>query len=195
MRLFLAINFGPELREALHGSAMQLRAAAADVRWTPPERLHLTLKFLAEQPPETVDSLRPAMDAIAARHHPMDLVVDGVGAFPDFRRARIVWVGVEPSQRLEVIVEELEAACERLGFPREGRAFRPHVTLGRVRPNTPQARLHALAQAAQTVDARGSTRVDALDLMESVQDRGGPRYVTRHRSGLGGDRHSRPPDR
>ncbi|MGI8546991.1 MAG: RNA 2',3'-cyclic phosphodiesterase [Gemmatimonadaceae bacterium] len=185
VRLFLAVNFAPELREALHGATMQLRTAAPEVRWTSAERLHLTLKFLGEQPPETVDRLRPAMDAVAERHHPMDFVAGGVGAFPNFRRARVVWVGVEPSQALELFYNDVEAACERLGFPREGRAFRPHVTLGRVRPNIPQVRPDALAQAAQSVNARAITRVESLDLMASVQDRGGPRYVLRHRSALG----------
>lgn len=107
MRLFLAINFPPELREALHRAVMRLRTTAPDVRWTPPERLHLTLKFLGEQPPETVDRLKPAMDAIAARHRPMDLVIDGVGALPNFRRARVVWVGVGPNKKLELLYHDL----------------------------------------------------------------------------------------
>jgi len=184
MRLFLAIDFSAELRVALFQSAAPLRAAAPDIRWTPADRIHLTVKFLGEQPPETVDRLRPVMDAVAAEHGEVQLVLANVGAFPSFRRARVVWIGVQANPELESLYRDVDAACVQLGFPRELRVFRPHVTIGRVRPGTSPRQLSALALATETIEMRGDTTAEALDLMESVSGTGGSRYVTRHRSPL-----------
>lgn len=184
MRLFLAINFPPDLRDALFQAAAPLRAAAPDIRWTPADRIHLTVKFLGEQPPEIEDRLRPVMDAVAAEHRPVRLVLASVGAFPGFRRARVVWIGVQANPELESLYRDVDAACVRLGLPRELRVFRPHVTIGRVRPGTSPLQLSALALAAATVKMRDDSIAETLDLMESVSGIGGSRYVTRHRSPL-----------
>ncbi|HEV2644334.1 MAG TPA: RNA 2',3'-cyclic phosphodiesterase [Candidatus Elarobacter sp.] len=184
MRLFLAIDFARDLRDALHHTTTPLRAAAPDVRWVSAERLHLTVKFLGEQTAEIESLLHPIMDAVAARHHRMDIALAGVGAFPSFRRARVVWIGVTPSVQLARLYDDVDVACERLGVPRETRAFRPHVTLGRVRPGTAPSRLRALALAAESVRVQGTATAETLDLMESVTAGGEPRYVTLHRAPL-----------
>lgn len=107
------------------------------VRWVQPESLHLTLKFLgdapAEQVPELTDALLPVV--AARRSEPFSLA--GVGLFPNLRRPNVLWVGVrEGGEWLAELAAALDAALVPLGFPPEGRAFRAHITLGRVRQGT-----------------------------------------------------------
>ena len=187
MRLFLAINFAPELRDAIAAAAAPFREAVPAVKWVRPALLHLTVKFLGEQPEEEVEPLRAALDEVAARHRAMELGFEGVGAFPNLRRPRVVWLGVEANPRLELLYHDVEIACERLGFELEGKVFRPHVTLGRVKPGTPPDALRALAPAASGPRVAESTWVETLDLMASELSDRAPRYTVLHAAHLRDD--------
>lgn len=184
VRLFVAINFPEELRASLVDATAALRHAAPSVRWTPPERLHLTVKFLGEQPKESVAALAEAIAGVARRHRPMELELSAVGAFPNFRRARVVWIGVEASPRLELLYHDVEIACERLGYELEGRVFRPHVTVGRVRPGTAPLELRALADEAAEVGLAETLLVESIDLMVSEATARGARYRVLHAAPL-----------
>src|SRR5262245_37238500 len=100
MRLFLALNLPPELRRDIVNATDGLREGAPDLSWVKEPLLHLTLKFLGEQPEEIVDRFREVLPAIGARHREPMVQIGGIGAFPNFRRARVVWLGVEPDPRL-----------------------------------------------------------------------------------------------
>lgn len=173
----MAINLPPELREEVHAAAAPLREEAPWVSWVPAEKLHLTIKFIGERPPEVLPALCDALIAAAGRHTVMDLALGGVGAFPNFRRPHVVWLGVEPHPRLELLQHDVEVACERHGIEVEGRAFRPHLTLGRVqgRP-TPEA-ARALAGARRGVTLRREMPVESVDLMRSELLAGGARHT------------------
>ena len=140
--------------------------------------LHLTLKFLGDQPPETADEIRAATAQIAGRHRELTMHLGGIGAFPNFRRARVVWMGVEQDPRLELLHHDIEVACEALGFEVEGRPFRPHLTLARVKHPLSEDRVRALADAARAVDYGTDVTVQSLDLMQSELGPGGPTYST-----------------
>lgn len=182
MRLFIALNFPDETRRALHDASAALRdAVPRGVSWVRPDGLHLTLKFLGEVEEARVAEVAAALGRVAAAHAPVRLVVAGVGAFPSLARPRVVWAGVDPTPRLELLQHDVEAACAELGFEVEGRAFRPHVTLGRVRPGTraSDARvesLRALAAAASQATPSADVLVPTLDLMGSVLMPGGARH-------------------
>lgn len=185
MRLFLAINLPPSVVGAIDEEAAALRAAAPSVRWIPPEKWHLTVRFFGEQPLDRVPAIRDALDAATARHAEAPLAIGGVGAFPNFRRARIVWIGVAPDPRLEMLHHDIESACVALGMEHEGRPFRPHVTLARVPHGVDEATLRALSRAARSV--RYSEVIDAasVDLMASELTPQGPQYRLLHSSPLG----------
>lgn len=184
MRLFLAINFDAATRRAVHEAAAPLRAAAPRLAWVEEGRLHLTLKFLDEQPEAAVPEIVAAMDAVAARHAALPSALEEFGAFPNFRRARVVWIGMRADPRLELLHHDVEVACETLGFPVEGRPFRPHVTLARVKDHDAPA-LRALAREAERAgDAHFPVTVQRLDLMHSTLGPGGPAYVRIHSSPL-----------
>lgn len=177
MRLFLAINLEPALREAIVDATAPLRDVAPDVAWVREPQIHLTLKFLGEQPPERVDEIATAMRAVAIRHRTMELELGGIGAFPAFRRARVIWMGIEPEPRLELLHHDVEVACEGLGFELDGRAYRPHLTLGRVKGRPTEDEMRALARAAKRVNFRGASSVETVDLMASELAPGGSRYT------------------
>jgi 2'-5' RNA ligase len=109
-----------------------------------------------------------------------------VGAFPNVRRARVVWSGVEQEPRLELLHHDLELACEESGFEVEGRPFRPHITLARVRAPLPEERLRALARAARAARLSATMVVEGITLFESTLAPAGARYRRLHMASLGG---------
>jgi RNA 2',3'-cyclic 3'-phosphodiesterase len=175
MRLFLALNLDPEVRRRCYAATQALRAAGPDVRWVDETKLHLTLKFLGEQPESLVPPLSAALDKAASQSRELDLELGAIGAFPNFRRPRIVWLGVAPDPKLELLHHDVEVACETLGLSVDGRPFRPHVTLGRVEKND-----GALRQAARGMKIRDVSAVSSVDLMLSA----GGRYRVLHAAAL-----------
>ncbi|MGD8504474.1 MAG: RNA 2',3'-cyclic phosphodiesterase, partial [Syntrophobacterales bacterium] len=112
----------------------QLKRSRGAVRWVRPGSIHLTLKFLGNIHPDQVDEIAAAATKVVRDEPPLTLCAGGLGAFPSQRRPRVIWVGIQGHvERLGRIQARLENALELLGFAREQRAFRPHLTLGRVK--------------------------------------------------------------
>ena len=100
-----------------------------------------------------------------------------IGAFPNFRRPRVVWMGVSPEPKLELLHHDVEAAAAKLGFEMDGRPFRPHLTLARVKPRSTEAEiLRALARAAKHIEFTEELFVESIDLMQSDLSSAGARY-------------------
>ena len=186
MRLFFAIELGEEVLDLVEEITLPLRAAAPELAWVARDKRHLTLKFLGNVEESDVSKLTAAADRAAARHASLSMTVREVGAFPNFRRARVVWMGVEQDARLELLHHDLELACEQEGFEVEGRPFRPHITLARIRAPLSVDRLRALARAARSARARGTVRVERITLFESTLVSSGARYRRVHAAPLGG---------
>ncbi len=182
MRLFLAINLEPEMRRSVIDATAPLRDAAPSLGWVDESRLHLTLKFLGAQPDEALSPLTAAMTDVAAKHRTFRMRVAEIGAFPNFRRARVVWMGIEREPRLEFLHHDVELACEALGFELEGRPFRPHLTLARVKERTDIEELRLLSRAGKKVDYEAECVVRSIDLMKSNTD---------HASAVAGNRYER----
>lgn len=186
MRLFFAIELGDALLELLEESTAPLRAEAPELAWVVRDHRHLTLKFLGDVDDAAVPKLAAAADRAAAGHEPMEMTVRQVGAFPNFRRARVVWIGVEQEPRLELLHHDLEQACEHQGFEVEGRPFRPHITLARVRAPLSVDRWREVARVARTVRVKATVLVEHITLFESTLAPTGARYRRLHAASLGG---------
>jgi 2'-5' RNA ligase len=186
MRLFFAIELGDALLDLLDETTLRLRAEAPELAWVGREKRHLTLKFLGDVEEEAVSRLVAAVDRSAARCAPLEATVREIGAFPNFRRARVVWIGVEQEPRLELLHHDLELACEHEGFEVEGRPFRPHITLARVRAPLPVERARALARVARTVRLKAALAVERIALLESTLAPSGAHYRRIHAAPLGG---------
>jgi len=178
VRLFIAINLPADVRQRIHEATATLRDAAPDVAWTPPERLHLTLKFLGERPESEVARLESMLRRVGGHHATLPLTIEGGGAFPTLARPRVIWAGVAAEPRLELLHHDIEAACAELGYDVEGRPFRPHLTLGRARGGVePAAARVAISRAARRIELREEVDVETVDLMRSDPGPAGPRYA------------------
>ena len=163
-----------------------MREAASEAGWVSENNLHLSIKFFGEQPDTAPLRITDLLTPVGAAHAPFDLRLGGLGAFPNLRAPRVVWMGVQQDPRLELMHHDVEAACAASGFPLDARAFRPHITIARVRGAIPLAKARALALAARAVVYKGVQQVSALSLIESTLGADGPRYTTVASIPLGG---------
>ncbi|MEX0990729.1 MAG: RNA 2',3'-cyclic phosphodiesterase [Actinomycetota bacterium] len=131
MRLFIAVELPPEVREAVHAALDPLRDRFPRIRWVPAENLHVTLRFLGELGADRQAEIEGSMLAVARRWEPFELSCSGVGAFPSGRSAKTVWVGLgDPGGLLKRLAADLDDELAA-GFGREERAFKPHLTVAR----------------------------------------------------------------
>jgi 2'-5' RNA ligase len=178
LRLFLAINLPPEVRREVHAATSSLRDSVPELGWVAESCLHLTLKFLGEQSEHQLASVQTALAGVAGSHGELLMTIEEVGAFPNFRRSRVVWMGIFPEPRLELLHHDIEVAFQQLGFDVEGRPFRPHVTLARVRSPLAEDRVRLLRRAAKRIEFRREFIVRSIDLMRSTSTAGGSTYAT-----------------
>ncbi|MFQ5599599.1 MAG: RNA 2',3'-cyclic phosphodiesterase [Candidatus Krumholzibacteriia bacterium] len=184
MRLFVALLLDAELRGLLVGVQRRLRAldTRSAVRWAAPSGIHLTLKFLGEVEETRVPELDEALEAAVRGRGAPVLGLGELGAFPNARRPRVLWVGLrEQGDSLTLVQAAVEKATTELGWQKERRAFQPHLTLGRVRESRghgseplPEPLLEALARHSPPAhDLRPQT---SLGLVRSHLSARGARY-------------------
>lgn len=136
MRLFVAIVPPPPVQKALAGQVDPLRAAWPALRWASADAWHLTLAFLGEVPDPARPGLEHRLERAAGRHGALDMAVQGAGTFPGAARARVLWAGIQADQvALRKLAGSVAAGARRAGAPPpdEGRRYRPHITLARLR--------------------------------------------------------------
>ena len=175
MRAFIAIEISEEARAALAALQEALRPVGADVGWTRPESLHLTLRFLGEIDERQAGAVAAAMREGARAWPPLALRLSGTGAFPNARRPRILWAGLDGElERLAGLQAAIEARLVGLGFAREEKPFHPHLTLGRIK--TERRTRELLAEAARHPLPAPTWTGAEIVLMQSELLRTGARY-------------------
>src|SRR5215468_7238987 len=130
MRLFLAVDLPDQVRHELAVVQNALKPLTDSARWVSTDSIHITLKFLGEVPEKVLDDIDTALAGLSWK--PFTVTVHGVGFFPGNRSPRVFWAGME-APTMQDLAEELDSRMERLGFDKEKRAFRPHITLARAR--------------------------------------------------------------
>lgn len=134
LRLFVALAIPREVKETLAALRGELEPGLPALRWVRPEGIHLTLAFLGEVAENRLETIRTALAGCLGELAPMELETEGVGVFPHLRAPRVFWVGIpRPPAMLPRLQRQVEEALAGLGFQPEGRAFRPHLTIGRFR--------------------------------------------------------------
>jgi RNA 2',3'-cyclic 3'-phosphodiesterase len=184
MRVFVALNLPPEVRRSLAASLEPLRQRQLPVRWTPEESLHLTLKFLGDIEGTEVPRLRDTLHTVAGDHAPLTLSISGIGAFPSLRRASVLWVGVAPDSPLMSLQHDVEIALSRLGYVRDQKPFRPHVTVARTQNGARPLDVERLAPSHEFAD---TAPVLTMDLMRSHLSPGGASHEPLLRIRLGAE--------
>jgi 2'-5' RNA ligase len=144
IRSFIAIDLPDSVRRRIETLVQKLRESDAQVGWVRVEGIHLTLKFLGNVAPESIEQIQPVLADIALQTAPIRIEPAGCGAFPTIKSPRVIWVGltgqIGPLAELAQRVETAMASC---GFKPEDRPFKPHLTLGRVKG---RQRLQALQE-------------------------------------------------
>ena len=163
IRSFIAIELPEETRKTLSAVQEELKRSGAGVRWVRPSSIHLTLKFLGNINPAQVENIASVMVQVVQDEPPIGLLLGGLGAFPSQRKPRVIWVGLKGEvQRLGQIQARLENGLEPLGFTREKRPFRPHLTIGRIKD---RRRLHSLVDAMTALELPQFNSFDADEII------------------------------
>ena len=186
IRSFLAIEIGEHVRSGIRTTQEDWKASRADVKWVPPENVHLTLKFFGQITQGQVDEIARRLDEVVKDQDPFLVSVNGAGMFPNMRRPRVVWLGIGAELvPLSALHRTVEETLEAIGFDRESRAFRPHLTLGRVRSGRGIDDLARRVRESLGLSL-GSFTVDHLTLFRSDLGPTGARYTAQRTFPFGG---------
>lgn len=138
IRLFIAAPVPHDRLEALDALTEDLRTKLSNARWVATENQHLTLRFLGSTPVDRLEAVQKICEIVAAGHAAARMSVTDLGAFPSESRVRVLWMGIDdPNGLLAAIARDLDNAFEPLGFPSEGREYKPHLTLARFKLPVP----------------------------------------------------------
>lgn len=129
MRLFIALDIDDGIRDRLARFIDGVRNVAPDARWVKPESLHVTLKFIGEQPDDAGETIKQALSTVVTGATEIDF--RGYGFFPTAKAARVFWIGMEAGRELASLAAAIDAKMSTLGIAKEDRAFSPHLTLAR----------------------------------------------------------------
>jgi 2'-5' RNA ligase len=129
MRLFIALDLDDVIRARIARFVDDVHAFAPSARWMKPESLHVTLKFIGEQPEARVVEIENALRTIAAVS--VTINFKGYGFFPTATSPRVFWIGLRASPQLPSLAATVEEKMAALGISGEDRPYRPHLTLAR----------------------------------------------------------------
>ena len=186
VRAFIALTLPPPVTETLAAVSRELipRVPDAAVRWVEPERVHLTLRFLGNAAVEQLDAIAVAIDKVAMAHKPFSLTLGRLGCFPNERRPRVIWVGLDGEvSALRSLKQTLDKALTPLGWEPEAKRFHAHLTLGRVKG---RRGLRAVIEAVRRWRPDTATEeVDEMILYQSELAPGGAVHTPLARYPLG----------
>lgn len=175
MRLFVAIEIPKEIRAAIALLLSEFRAISPQTKWVRPDNLHLTLKFLGETDAAKLSEVQSTLNSIHSAE-PVTMDVRGVGFFPNAKRPRIFWTGLQVSSNLREIATEIDGAIHRLGLELESRPFTPHLTLARFNGASISTALQS-AIAENAFRNLGSFSTHQFQLIESKLKSTGAEYT------------------
>ncbi|MGH7657924.1 MAG: RNA 2',3'-cyclic phosphodiesterase [Gemmatimonadales bacterium] len=176
MRVFIAVPVSGAAALVLDGVVDDLAGHDWPVRWARPGQWHLTLKFLGETGSIPIPDIAAAVGDSVKGTGEIPISLSEAGVFPPQGPERVLWVGLNAPPSLELMQNRLERACLELGFPTDGRPFRPHLTLGRVRRN---GRLPEGAVNLVSIPPGAFTVADRVILFESIPAPGGAHHHPR----------------
>jgi RNA 2',3'-cyclic 3'-phosphodiesterase len=129
MRLFIALDLDDAIRQHIARFVEGVQGFAPEARWVKPESMHITLKFIGEQPEPAVEPIKLALRTVHV--NPTEIQFRGYGFFPTVKSARLFWLGIEAGPQLAALALAIDQKMATLGIPKEDRAYSPHLTLAR----------------------------------------------------------------
>lgn len=186
MRLFYALPVPAELKRFLTELLAIGRSRDRSLKWVPPENLHVTLRFLGETPAVRLAALQSALREVAASQQSFRLTLGSLGAFPDLKRPRVIWIGFRGEELpINQLAASFEQAARTIGFPPETKPFRSHLTLARVGERGVNQQLRDWMLSA-TIDSR-EILFERVTLFESVLSPHGATYRVIDEAPIGGN--------
>ena len=189
LRAFVAIEIPNEIKKEIANQTTALhRTVAQSVRWVVPENLHLTLNFLGDISSANLGILTQALETEASQQAPFEITVGSLGAFPDVRRPRVIWIGLEAPVDLGKLQHGIDALTARLGYPPDDRPFSAHLTIGRVRQQVSSAEMVGIRNALEKtrVGILGTFSAKSVHLFRSDLKPDGPVYTRLFTAALDG---------
>jgi 2'-5' RNA ligase len=182
IRTFIAIELDESIKDGLTQLQKRLEGQAprGSVRWVRPEGIHLTLKFLGDVPADQIGEITRALQKGCQGFAPFSLSCGGLGCFPNLKRPRVVWVGIqEETGTLAQLQKAIEEHVAPLGYPTEKRKFSPHLTLGRVQKRVGSGDLRRLGElvGASETGTLGQMKVRSVNLIRSDLRPSGAAYT------------------
>lgn len=180
IRTFIAIELPAAVQRGIAELQERLKRERPPVRWVAPDKIHVTLAFLGEIPAERVEAACACAARAAAGAAPCEIEAVGAGVFPNPHRPRVIWVGIGGEmEALRLLHARLENELAAQGFPKEGRPFSPHLTLGRVRDRAAPPEVRALGKlvTSLTVPSLGRWRAERVVVIRSDLRPEGPVYT------------------
>jgi len=161
MRVFFAIEFEDEIKEYLFSIKEEVRQLSSGGNFTSKENFHLTLRFIGEQSQSQTEKLIAALHDTAANMPTFEVVLDKLGKF-DKKNRKIIWIGLQKSEKLEVLYNQLESVLAKIGYMKEDREFSPHITVAR------EVRIDSFEELANKKTVKNlAIKVKSISLMES----------------------------
>lgn len=175
LRAFIALEIPAKVQKDIYHATSILRSGVGSlIRWVPAENMHLTLKFLGDISPANVEFLTQMIRTEADAYHCFEIRLTGLGTFPNSKRPRVIYIGIQAPTELESLQHGIESAARRLGYesdPNVGRSFSPHLTIGRVKhvlriSTADQQNIRRTLEETK-IDSLGTARVDSVNLYKS----------------------------
>lgn len=184
LRCFIALDISDHVRRDFADTIDRLKKHGADVKWVLVDNMHLTLKFLGKTPGNVLPKVQESLFNVVLSYNPFYIRIQGIGVFPNRKYPRVIWVGVEDSDILKRLQIDIENAMALLGFEKEQRSYKPHLTLGRVRSHKGTMPLVLDLNTFQDKEF-GNIHVKKIKLMESVLKPHGAMYSCLYEIQLG----------
>ncbi len=176
IRAFIAVELNDRVKQTIRKFQEDLKALGCDISWVKTENIHLTLKFLGDVKTKIIPSVMEMLGNVCQDLRPFDTTLTQPGVFPDLRHPRVVWVGLDDTERnLARMAESLEATLGNIGFKKEKRNFQAHITVGRIKSGKNIQRLAESLERYQ-LPANITQNIRGICLYKSVLTSGGPIY-------------------
>jgi 2'-5' RNA ligase len=176
LRCFIAIGIPAQIKQEIRDLLDILKKYDVDVKWLFPENIHLTLKFLGSTSDILLPRINESILTIVSSYEPFYINIYSTGIFPNKKYPRVIWAGVNSSEILMRLQNDIEHSMSLLGYKREGKEFKPHLTLGRVRSR--KGIINVINELENFRDKDfGTFAVHAIKLMKSELNPKGAEYI------------------
>ena len=175
IRTFIAIDVPQDVKQNIRNCQLKLATAAGvRVAWTKAVGIHLTLKFIGDVERETIPQVIRSVELSAAKFDTIKLTTTIAGGFPNVRRPRVLWLGVEGNNILIQLQQDIDKSLGDLGFLRDSKKFHPHLTVGRVKSLDRDSDLPRMFEDVEFPEV--SWEAEAVNVMSSVLKPSGAEY-------------------